>query len=190
MRTFGREKGAIAQAINTYSPGGVTSSCALTAGVLGRMISPGTIASSRTVSKKARFVPKMAIKEMTALVEGDAAIFVSIAPDHHFTVLPLDGQSVGLLQGFQDTYTLYDWISSSGKIPMKKADFLSNFARLFSPTATVACNAAVALFAIPGKEQDIRDYYQHGGIDVTTLATAGVNLYSHGGSRSRLGDIG
>jgi hypothetical protein len=189
LRTFGRDNGTIAQAINTFKPGGVTSSCALTAGVLGRMISPGTMPSSRTVSKKARFIPKMAIKEMTALVEGDAAIFVSIVPDHHFTVLPLDGQSVAILQGFEDTYTLYEWISHSGKIPMKKADFLSNFARLFSHTAAVARDAAVALFAIPGKEQDIRDYYQSGGIYVKALVTAGVNLYSHGGVRGRLGDI-
>jgi hypothetical protein len=189
VQTFGKNGRAIADAIETVKPGGVTSSCALTAGVLGMMISPGVQPTNRAFSKKAVFVPKMAIDEMTELVEGDTAIFVSIAPDHHFTVLPLDDRSVAILQGFQDTYTLYEWISQSKKIPMKKADFLRDFALLFSSTADAASGAAVNLFAIPGKENDIRDYYRHGGIFVKALVTMEVNLFGQDASRAQLGRL-
>lgn len=189
QQQFGRDGRAIAEAIESFKPGGVTSSCALTAGVLGRMISPGVMPTNRSVSRKAVFVPALASEQMAELVEGDVAIFVSIAPDHHFTVLPLDDQSVAILQGFQDTYTLHEWIAQSGKIPMRKGDFLRDFALLFSSTASAAREAAVNLFAIPGKEADIRNYYRNGGIYVKALVTAEVDLFSHGGGKARLGSL-
>lgn len=189
QQRFGRDPRAIADTIESICPGGATSSCALTAGALGRMISPGALPTNRSVSKKGVFLPKTATDQMADLVEGDTAIFVSIAPDHHFTVLPLDDQSVAILQGFQDTYTLYDWIAQSGKIPMTKAAFLRDFALLFSSTASAAVDAAVNLFAIPGKEEDIRTYYRNGGIYVKALVTSAVDLFSHGEGKARLGSV-
>ena len=186
---FGISGAAIEEAIRTISPGGATSSCNLTMSMLARMISPGRPITNRAVRNNTGFMPNLAVNAMTQLVEGDDAIFVSISPDHHFTVLPLDDRTIALLQGFQDTYTLYDWISRSGKVQMSKADFLADFGRLFSPVQATARDAAVALFAIPGKEEEIAAYYQNGGIFVVALAVAGIDLFSHGDGKARLGAL-
>lgn len=189
LQRFGRNEKATLDGIELVAPGKSPSSCYLTLTMLSRMISPGIALGGATlVDKKGVFVPNKAIDRMKTLLDGDSAIYVSVKRDHHFTVLPLDDRTVSILQGFQGTYTLYEWITQSEKAKMNKAAFLSSFAHLLSPTLHVAQEAAVFLFSIPGREGDVREYFTS-RITVKDILGGDVNLFGNGASRARLGEL-
>src|SRR5262245_59788098 len=94
QQAFGKNQKAIANVITTYQAGVAATSCNATMTVLGTVMCPGRNPVPHSVTSKAEFVPKQAIDHMERLVDGDEAIFVSIWPDHHFTVLPLDANKV------------------------------------------------------------------------------------------------
>ena len=170
---FHASSDAIETAIDNIRKGGNVTSCNYTMEVVGNAVGAGAgITAHKINDKKGAFDPRAARTQMHTLLGGDEVILVSIQRDHHFTVFPIDGHSVGLLQGFQGFYSLFDWINTSGKIKLPIETFEDNFSNLFSGTASVAADAAANLFALPGHEDDIKGYYSDGGIRISMLASS------------------
>lgn len=185
---FGASAATIGTVIHSIDASADESSCNATMNILNHMMCPAKGMQPTNLTRGPTFDPSKAVGAMRRLIEVDEPIFVSIKPDHHFTVMPLSGDDVTILQGFQESYTLHEWINSSGKIPIDKSFFLDNFSKLFSGTALTAQNAAVALFGVPGKEQDIRDWYPNGGIVAKSICSSATDMFSMGGAKATLAD--
>ncbi|WP_226780910.1 hypothetical protein [Oceaniglobus trochenteri] len=172
---------ALARRNSTVNP----TSCFATMEILSEAICQGRPMTGQTFNGADRpFVPKKAIDTMTRLVAGDAAIFVSVAPDHHFTVLPLSDREIAIMQGFQGCYGIDEWINESGKIPMLTKVFLDCFDKLFSPDAGVRVPAAIVLFATPGSVEDVAAYFGVQASFVKSMSTASPNLFQADGKAS------
>jgi hypothetical protein len=183
---FGRNAAEIGNVIHGIAPAAAATSCNATMDVLNHMMCPGSGLQPNNLTSGPTFDPQKAVAAMRRLIGGDEPIFVSIKPDHHFSVLPLTDETVTLLQGFQGSYSLHEWITASGKIPIGTAQFLDDFDKLFSGSPMTAQDAAVALFGVPGKEGDIRAWFPNGGITAKNVCSAATNLFA-AGSKAALG---
>ena len=54
------------------------------------------------------------VTEILGLLGQPVAIGMSISKDHHFVLLPIDDNNISILQGFQGSYTLVDWLAWRG----------------------------------------------------------------------------
>lgn len=163
-------------AMQTYAPGATLDSCSVTQSVLGLMISPGAVPKSVDVKRSDLGVTDSTdvMKKVSDLLNGDNVIYLSISPNHYFTVLPLSRTEVGMLQGFQGSYNLSEWLQARNDGVLVKSEFLMNLFLLFSPTVATAIDAAKFLFAIPGKEGDIASWFKNGNIRLTQFASCAL----------------
>ena len=168
--------GKFTAAMATYAPGAKTDSCSVTQSVLGMVVSPGTPPQVAALKRNdlGAINTEGASKKVSELLDGDNVIYLSISPNHYFTVIPLSSNEVALLQGFQGSYTLTEWMQAKENGVMQKATFMMHFYLLFSKTTSVAIEAAQGLFALPGREADIADWFKDGNVRLTQLAYAGL----------------
>lgn len=98
---------SLANLINKAQPGGAVTSCNLTANVLSGHLSTAPI---RPVSGLPMMSVTQQVTAIANLLISPNLVALSISPDHHFIVLPIDDHKVSILQGFQDVYSLWDWM--------------------------------------------------------------------------------
>jgi hypothetical protein len=115
-----KDKPTLTSLIHGLNPDGDVSSCALTAGVIGNVISSQAVTPAKGIASKSA-AEKVAVIE--TLLQGPKLVAVSVAPDHHFIVLPIDSDKVCILQGFQGVYNLIQWIKNRGQGVIGKAEF-------------------------------------------------------------------
>lgn len=169
---FARSPAKFAQAMNKFAPGSTVDSCSVTQTVLSMVLTPGKAPTNPAVQRTTggQFNTLDATRQVEGLLNGDNVIYLSVSPNHYFTVVPLSDSEIGLLQGFQDSYNLHEWLAARDDGVMKKAFFIENFYNLFSTSKHTSIEAAVNLFGIPGKEDEIRDWFMTSNVRLTQLA--------------------
>jgi len=124
---------------------------------------------------------------LDTLLDGDEVIFVSVTPDHHFTVFPL-AHEVGLLHGFQGFYNLHTWITTSNKTKFTKANFKLQFRNIFSASSATRDAATTALFALPGGAGNITGYF-HKALTPVAVVSASANLFHEDATKASLAPV-
>lgn len=112
------------------------------------------------------------VTEILGLLGQPVAIGMSISKDHHFVLLPIDDNNISILQGFQGSYTLVDWLAWRGIGLIPKAEFRQALRDLLSDSQRSWTNAALKLFSFalsktpgatvvtaPKVAQDIADWF-------------------------------
>lgn len=176
-----KDKPALTSLIHRLDPDGDISSCALTAGVIGNVISSQAVTPVKGIASKSAAEKVAAIE---TLLQGPKLVAVSIAPDHHFVVIPIDSDKVCILQGFQGVYNLIQWIKHRGQGVIGKAEFLAAMRDFVTTDKARAQAAAVKLFSYSlsyeGKEaadkaktveDEIRKYYSKGNALIQMVAS-------------------
>ena len=87
------------------------------------------------------------VTEILGLLGQPVAIGMSISKDHHFVLLPIDDNNISILQGFQGSYTLVDWLAWRGIGLIPKAEFRQALRDLLSDSQRSWTNAALKLFS-------------------------------------------
>jgi hypothetical protein len=97
------------------------------------------------------------ITDINQLLTGPHAVFISVKPDHHFTVLSVDSGQIKILQGFQGVYNLVEWYTNRGTETMQQFMFIQHMNDLVSPDAATRVAAAIALFSYDSPGGKIND---------------------------------
>lgn len=105
------------------------------------------------------------------LLAKDHLLYVNISPDHHFVVIPTGDDAVSVVQGFQGSYRVDEWLDNANDGRMSRTDFVSNLRALTKPTGSAAGiqAAAVALFGFAGKESDIRGWFPAPPVEIKIM---------------------
>lgn len=143
-------------------------SCNLTAGVVITTIfgsGEGTALPVFPLSTDRR------VDKAEELLAKDHVLYIAISPDHHFVVIPTGADAVAVVQGFQGSYRVDEWLGKSGDGQMTRSNFISNLGALTSPTGGAGSvqPAAVALFGFAGVESDIRAWFSKPPIEIKMI---------------------
>lgn len=131
-------------------------SCNANAKLLGDFISDNQI---RPV-QKAKNVQGL----ITAIDEArdqDEVVYVNVSPDHHFLVIPIGTDRIALFQAFEGSYSAQQW-AQANRYVFQDSSCKGNLRKLLSKDASQASEGAKALFAIPGQEDAISDWFVKG----------------------------
>lgn len=150
--------------INRVALNGNVQSCNYTAEAVSNIISRDMVSNSIVT------VPPT-LDSLASLLQQPKMIYIWITPDHHFIVVPVGSGQMMLLQAFQDTYDLLDWLRSPGSGLRPIAGFMTDMGELLSLHPATRMAAAVRLFSIPGSDADIRDYYEPRAVTLKTVAS-------------------
>jgi hypothetical protein len=88
------------------------------------------------------------VNEIDKLLDRPVAICISVKRDHHFVVLPIDDNRIAILQAFQHSYSLADWLQWCGVGCLTKAAFKEALLDLVASSGKQTWTAAaVRLFS-------------------------------------------
>jgi hypothetical protein len=160
------------------------SSCSRTAAVLGYImcdVRPGNQADP--VPEWGKMKENHKVDKIAELLNSPKMVGVQLSPpDHHFIVFPTGTDKVVILQGFQDVYNLYDWMTKAhnGGV-MAKDEFVRAMRDLGDPKRKLA--AAVKLFsyedenaAVPVDWKISEHYLNEEPIQVKNIGTKTLDL--------------
>lgn len=115
-------------------------SCSATATIVMEKISDNdfvggkmSVLGKSSIFSKATSMPmttEAIVTEIMGMLEGPNAVYVNVANDHHFVVLPMDDDRIAMIQAFQGSYHLVDWFAWRGVGMMMRSEFakaLSDF---------------------------------------------------------------
>jgi hypothetical protein len=123
------------------------SSCNATVEILCDIITRGK-SSSFKFNNFSPDVPQEArVRFISEKLEHPNLVYVQISPDHHFVVFPVDTGQVVLLQGFQEVYTLVDWMDATNRGTYGKARFIEQLSQLVQEGSNSSTRAALSLFS-------------------------------------------
>jgi hypothetical protein len=158
----------------SQAPGTNVTSCNVTAGFLGQVISANPLTVFQT---KANTPQKKRVAEIKRLLAQPRMIYIAIAPDHHFIVFSVDTDKMVILQGFQDVYNFNDWWTKRGRGIIGTKAFLDYMSDLVSGNEARRQSAARALFSFrladvidPAVEIAIFDYFK-ADVSINTIAS-------------------
>ena len=149
------------QAITTASMGQTPNlqSCMQNAAMLGNVVMQITGNNKIPVQGLFPMNQKTRVAKVGELLNTPRAVFIDITPDHHFMVLSVSPTQVVIMQAYQDSYGLLDWLKTSegGYRPMDT--FLDDLTELISTNKATNSAAAVRLFSFPTVANTVRNIY-------------------------------
>jgi hypothetical protein len=89
------------------------------------------------------------VDDIGTRLSNPIALCIQISPDHYFVVVSTGGEHVRILQAFQDSYNLVQWLNQ-GPGEMEKTGFIAMMRNLVSKNGLMRTNAAVSLFSLSG----------------------------------------
>jgi hypothetical protein len=154
IRTKLPDEDALRTALRSQDFDGSLQSCAATASVLGDVIANG----QNNPCQIRGLSPQAIAGKISDLLSRGMMVAISLLPDHHFIVIPVDDDHVCLYQAFQDAYSLHDWIKAdqnSTEGSRSKNVFVSQIVDLVSEDEQTRMSAARYLFSFDGQHHHI-----------------------------------
>ncbi len=157
IRTKLPDQNALRTALHSLGFDGNLQSCAATASALGDAIANGPASACQIQGLS----PQAIAGKISDLLSRGMMVAISLLPDHHFIVIPIDDGHVRLYQAFQDAYSLHDWIEADQNRAggsRNKDVFVSQIVDLVSEDAQTRINAARYLCSFDGQDHKIDEW--------------------------------
>jgi hypothetical protein len=144
------------------------SSCAATAHLVTNIINDRGM--DRALDTAGKSTDELLLQINANLVQGKMLAITLANPEHYFVVFRLSEDTVVLLQGWQDTYTIIDWWAnrSDGGI-LSHGLFMSHLRWLTSADANLRVQAARMLFAHRSTDGVAEKFRDRGPSGINTI---------------------
>jgi hypothetical protein len=156
--------------IHAKDPTANIQSCTITSSVVTELVLNG--AAYQAVQHLGGKTESEKVDIIAGYLDSPKVVQLNVSPDHYMVIFPIDESMVVILQGFQGTYSLVDYLENRGTGVIKKSELISEFRHLVGADQANRQNAAAKLFsfalAYEGKtataaqqqvENDVRDWF-------------------------------